>query len=253
MDVSSRRATLDDVPFLAALAAHADVEPFLAVSRASTPEAIAERVARSQREPDGFGVLVIEADGEPVGTMSWELVNRRSRIAAVSGLAVDPGFRERGVGIAAAKALQRHLFAELGFHRLQMEVYGFNERGLRHAERVGWVREGVRRRAYWRDEAWVDGVLFGLVDGRVRRRLSASLSRPGNQALASLGSEVVSRHPPREGVAMAFLVALAVFVAAILVGVVLFVTGHVVLGLCALLASLPFALASWVKWADRGI
>ena len=34
---------------------------------------------------------------------------------------------------------------------------------------------------------------------------------------------------------MAFLVALAVFVAAILVGVVLFVTGHVVLGLCALL------------------
>jgi len=57
----------------------------------------------------------------------------------------------------------------------------------------------------------------------------------------------------REGVGMAFLVALAVFVAAILVGVVLFVTGHVVLGLCALLASLPFALASWVKWADRGI
>ena len=122
MDVSFRRATLDDVPFLAALAAHADVEPFLAVSRASTPEAIAERVARSQREPDGFGVLVIEADGEPVGTMSWELVNRRSRIAAVSGLAVDPGFRERGVGIAAARALQRHLFVELGFHRLQMEV-----------------------------------------------------------------------------------------------------------------------------------
>ena len=57
MDVSSRRATLDDVPFLAALAAHADVEPFLAVSRASTAEAIAERVPpAAQREPDGFGV-----------------------------------------------------------------------------------------------------------------------------------------------------------------------------------------------------
>jgi RimJ/RimL family protein N-acetyltransferase len=106
---------------------------------------------------------VIETDGEPAGSMSWELVNRRSRIAAVSGFAVDPGSRERGVGIAAAKALQRHLVVELGFHRLQMEVYGFNERGLRHAERAGWVREGVRRRAYWRDETWVDGVLFGLV------------------------------------------------------------------------------------------
>jgi RimJ/RimL family protein N-acetyltransferase len=164
VDVTLRRATLDDVPFLAALAADADVEPFLAVSRSSTPVAIAERVARSQREPDGFGVLVIEVDGEAAGTMTWELVNRRSRIAAVSGLAVEPGSRERGVGIAAAKALQRHLFVELGFHRLQMEVYGFNERGLRHAERAGWVREGVRRRAYWRNDTWVDGVLFGLVE-----------------------------------------------------------------------------------------
>src|SRR6185503_14221737 len=107
MEVSLRRATLDDVPFLDALAADADVEPFLAVSRASTPDAIAERVARSQREPDGFGVLVIETDGEPAGTMSWELVNRRSRIAAVSGFAVGPRYRERGVGMAAAKALQR--------------------------------------------------------------------------------------------------------------------------------------------------
>jgi hypothetical protein len=52
---------------------------------------------------------------------------------------------------------------------------------------------------------------------------------------------------------MGFLVALGVFVAAILVGVIFFVTGHTVLGIVFLLASLPFALASWVKWADRGI
>jgi RimJ/RimL family protein N-acetyltransferase len=45
-----------------------------------------------------------------------------------------------------------------------MEVYGFNERALRHAERAGWVREGVRRKAYWRNGEWVDGVLFGLVE-----------------------------------------------------------------------------------------
>ena len=33
-----------------------------------------------------------------------------------------------------------------------------------HAEKAGWAREGVRRRAYWRDDTWVDGVLFGLLD-----------------------------------------------------------------------------------------
>lgn len=52
---------------------------------------------------------------------------------------------------------------------------------------------------------------------------------------------------------MGFLIALGVFVAAIVVGVVFFVTGHTVLGIVLLLASVPFALAGWVKWADRGI
>ena len=44
-----------------------------------------------------------------------------------------------------------------------MEIYGFNERAMRHAERAGFMREGVRRKAYWRNEEWVDGVLYGLV------------------------------------------------------------------------------------------
>ena len=52
---------------------------------------------------------------------------------------------------------------------------------------------------------------------------------------------------------MAFLVALGVFVAAVVVGVVLFATGHVVLGFCALLGSLPFALGAWMMWSDRQV
>jgi RimJ/RimL family protein N-acetyltransferase len=108
-------------------------------------------------------VLVVELDGEPAGTVTWERVNQRSRIASVGGLAIAPRLRGRGVGVDAARALQRHLIRDIGFHRIQMEVYGFNQRSLRHAERAGWVREGVRRKAYWRDGEWVDGVLFGLV------------------------------------------------------------------------------------------
>jgi RimJ/RimL family protein N-acetyltransferase len=44
-----------------------------------------------------------------------------------------------------------------------MEIYGFNERALAHAERAGWVREGVKRKAYRHEDGWVDGVLFGVI------------------------------------------------------------------------------------------
>lgn len=164
MSVTLRRATREDVPFLVRLVQDEDVAPFLAAVRASSEEDVAGEVARSQAEPEAYGVLVIEVDGRPAGTVTWERVNRRSRIASVSGLAVDPAFRGRGVGDEAARALQRHLIRDVGFHRLQMELYAFNERALRHAERAGWIREGVRRKAYWRNETWVDGIHFGFVE-----------------------------------------------------------------------------------------
>ena len=95
--------------------------------------------------------------------MRFERTNARSRIASLGGLAVHPAFRGAKVADTAARHFQRHLLDELGFHRLQMEIYGFNERAMRHAERAGFVREGVRRKAYWRNDEWVDGVLYGLV------------------------------------------------------------------------------------------
>ena len=72
-------------------------------------------------------------------------------------------FRGRHLSDEAARVLQRYLLVDLDYHRLQLEVYGFNERAIKHAERAGFVREGVKRKAYWRHGEWVDGVMFGLL------------------------------------------------------------------------------------------
>jgi RimJ/RimL family protein N-acetyltransferase len=161
--VSIRRATPDDVDFVAGLVTHEDVEPFLAAVRPKDREGLLADVERSEREPDHFGVFVIEVDGERAGTMSFEVSNRRSRIASLGGLAVHPSFRGQRIADEAARLFQRHLIRDLGYHRLQLEIYGFNERAIQHAERAGFVREGTRRKAYDRHGEWVDGVLFGLV------------------------------------------------------------------------------------------
>jgi ribosomal-protein-serine acetyltransferase len=110
-------------------------------------------------------VIEVEEDGEwrRAGVMGFDLQNRRSRIANLGGLAVHPDFRGRRLADDAARLLQSHLLLDLDFHRLQLEIYGFNERAIEHAERSGFVREGVKRKAYWRHDQWVDGVLFGLV------------------------------------------------------------------------------------------
>jgi RimJ/RimL family protein N-acetyltransferase len=161
--VTIRRAGPDDVDFLTELVAGEDVRPFLGPRTALDRESLAEEVARSQREPEQFGRFVIEVDGERAGALGFHIANEPSRIVRVERLAVHPDFRGRRVADEATWLLQRLLLVELGFHRLEMEVYAFNERALAHADRVGFVREGVKRRAYLRDGEWVDAVMYALL------------------------------------------------------------------------------------------
>jgi RimJ/RimL family protein N-acetyltransferase len=163
LSVEIRRAELSDLDFLVELFSHDEVEPFLAAIRVRDRDGIRAEIERSQAEPQEFGRFVIEVDGERAGAMGFQVANRRSRIADLGGLAVHPGFRGRRVADEAARQFQRHLLFDLGYHRLQMEIYGFNDRAHAHAERAGWVREGVRRKAYERHGEWVDGVLYGIV------------------------------------------------------------------------------------------
>jgi RimJ/RimL family protein N-acetyltransferase len=162
LTVSIRRAHASDADFLVELMTHEDVQPFLAAVRVSDRDGILKEIERSCSEPDAFGLFVIEVDGLRAGTMRFARHSERNRIADLGGLAVHPDFRGRRVSDDAARLFQGHLFEDLGFHRLQLEVYGFNERAMRHAERAGFVHEGRRRRAYERNGEWVDGVLYGL-------------------------------------------------------------------------------------------
>jgi steroid Delta-isomerase len=174
-EVAIRRAEPADVDFLLELFLHDDVQRFLGAVSADDRESVAAEVERSLAEPHDFGRFLIDADGEAVGAMGFEIANRRSAIAHLERLAVHPRFRGRRLADAAARVLQRHLFHDLGYHRLQLEIYGFNERAQSHAERSGFVREGVKRNAYWRHGGWVDGVLYGLVADEVELPLGVRL------------------------------------------------------------------------------
>ncbi|MDQ3951098.1 MAG: GNAT family N-acetyltransferase [Gemmatimonadota bacterium] len=161
--ISIRRARADDVEFLHELVHDDDVEPFLGGRAALDRESLLREIERSNDEPHDYGRFVIEVDGERAGGMGFEVANRRSRIAHLERLAVHPDFRGRRVSDEAARLLQRYLVADLGYHRLELEIYGFNERAQKHAERAGFRLEGVRRQAYWRHGVWMEGLLFALI------------------------------------------------------------------------------------------
>lgn len=147
-----------DIEFLSALARDPSVAPYLAPGRGD-PTVLREL---NGAEPPS-GLYLIESGGRSVGGFALGWVNRRSRICDISRVMVVPDSRGAGVARAAVRLAARTALLEHGLHRMQTEVYGDNLPGQRLFERAGFTREGKRRRAYWRRDGWLDGVLYGLL------------------------------------------------------------------------------------------
>jgi RimJ/RimL family protein N-acetyltransferase len=161
--VELRRAQPSDVEFVLELLEDGDVRQFLGPHTAATRDAVLEEIERSLAEPEAFGRFVIELDGERAGMLGFHVANERSRIARLEQLAIHPRSRGRRLADEAARLFQRLLLHELGYHRLELEIYASNERACAHAERVGFLREGRKRQAYLKDGDWVDTVLYALL------------------------------------------------------------------------------------------
>jgi RimJ/RimL family protein N-acetyltransferase len=161
--VELRRARPPDADFLLELLADDDVRPFLGPRGATSRDDVLEEIERSLAEPESFGRFVIEVDGKSAGMLGFHVGSERNRIARLERLAIHPRFRGRRLADEAARQFQRLLLGELGYHRLELEIYAFNERACTHAERAGFVREGRKRKAYLKDGEWVDSVLYAIV------------------------------------------------------------------------------------------
>jgi RimJ/RimL family protein N-acetyltransferase len=152
--VTLRPATPDDLPWLERLARDPGTARSLAVDAGD----------RLAGELGAGEVIVFETEGgERIGAARATVRNRRSRIAELQTLIIDPAVRGRGLGAAAVRAVARELIEGRSMYRVEAEVYGFNAPALRTFAAAGFTREGVRRRAYVRHGARHDGVLFGLL------------------------------------------------------------------------------------------
>jgi RimJ/RimL family protein N-acetyltransferase len=163
VSIELRRARPADAGFLLELIMDEETRPFLGGRAGETLEDVLAEIERSEREPLEHGWFVVELDGEHAGCVGFHRTNERNRIAEAGRFVIHPRYRGRRIGDEVARLFQRHLLVELDFHRIELQIYGFNERAIAHAERSGFVREGVKRQAYFRHGEWQDAVVFSLL------------------------------------------------------------------------------------------
>ena len=114
----------------------------------------------------GGGVHVVAVEEEGHDVVGWCDIGRNPREGfrhvGRLGIGLLPAFRGRGLGArlaAAAIAAAR----SRGVERIELEVFASNARAIALYERLGFVREGVKRRARKLDGEYDDDVMMALL------------------------------------------------------------------------------------------
>jgi RimJ/RimL family protein N-acetyltransferase len=101
-------------------------------------------------------------DGELVGLLNCAGGQRRAmRHETTLGISVKRGWRGQGIG---RRLMERTLEWAEGnevIRRVQLEVFAENVGARKLYEELGFVEEGVRRRAAWKQGRWMDSVIMG--------------------------------------------------------------------------------------------
>lgn len=156
--VRLRRAEAGDVPELARIRATPEV-----YARWRGGDDMAATVAKQLEDPS-VEAYAIEVDGRVVGLIeSYEHEDPDYRHAGID-IYVDPAVHGRGIGTDAVRTLARHLFHDVGHHRLVIDPAADNEIAIRTYAKVGFRPVGVMRR-YERgpDGTFHDALLMDLL------------------------------------------------------------------------------------------
>ncbi len=116
----------------------------------------------------GFLIVELNADGRPIGFVRYGLTTFPDadlpHPEVGYGIA-DPRDRGQGYATEATRLLVGYLFDGYATERITAVVDAENGPSRRLLERIGFGLEGVMRRAWFRDGAWRDMALYGLLRG----------------------------------------------------------------------------------------
>ena len=101
--------------------------------------------AQKRGENDIYTWMIENNEGIGVGNINSHDTDRRCGTFSY-GLAIRREFWGNGYAPEAIRLVLRYFFNELGYQKCNVSVYAFNSASIRLHEKLGFVREGQRRR-----------------------------------------------------------------------------------------------------------
>jgi RimJ/RimL family protein N-acetyltransferase len=162
-----REYRMDDLPHLRKWANDPEVTDnlsniFVYPHSVENTQAFLKMMVDGSAESKGF--IIAEKDTlDYIGQIDLHRIDWINRNAVLGIVIGRKDMQNRGIGYEAIRLLQRFAFHTLNLHRLELEVYEFNERAIRCYRKAGFREEGRMRQRLYRHGKYWDILMMGIL------------------------------------------------------------------------------------------
>lgn len=106
---------------------------------------------------------IVAEENEILGLISLTSVDYMNQSAELHIMIGNNENQGKGIGTFAVNEMLKHAFNNLNLHRIELTVLEENERAIHLYEKVGFVKEGVKRRARYKKGKFVNVILYSIL------------------------------------------------------------------------------------------
>ncbi|MCI3919554.1 GNAT family N-acetyltransferase [Paenibacillus sp. TRM 82003] len=113
-------------------------------------------------------LIALQSNDELIGDIAIQDIDPTNRNANLRIAINQSEHMGQGLGSEALELMLEYGFGVLNLHRIELNVFAYNERAIRAYEKVGFRREGVQREALYYDHEYHDSIMMSLLEDEYR-------------------------------------------------------------------------------------
>ena len=90
-------------------------------------------------------------------------VNWKDRLGVCGIMIGEKNYWGKGYGTEAIELLMEYAFKTLNLNRIELMVYDFNQRAIHCYEKLGFIREGLKRQAVFINGGYHDILIMAIL------------------------------------------------------------------------------------------
>lgn len=133
------------------------------------------------KDTDSSSVLLLIAlqkNDVVIGDIQLLEINWINRSCYIRIAIDNQSYQGKGFGTEAMGLILDYAFGILHLHRIELNVFAYNERAIHVYERLGFQKEGVQRDALFYNHQYHDSIIMSMLEEEYRERYVEKLHKP---------------------------------------------------------------------------